>query len=146
MATKQQDDEFTLGDLVTLYLHQNGAVNQLWAIYAGATFTAGLFALNEGANSTGFLVAGGLGFAAFTVGHAIMVWSTLNRMKIVVSDIAEISGKKASPEHPRIIHQLARTDVGIRYAILSHLLIDVCVCGAFVTKLWLLWHPLKGCH
>jgi hypothetical protein len=134
-------DRLDLSDIVNVYLQQNAAVNQLWAMYAATTFAAGVFALTVGNQHTPWLLfPGAAGFLAFTYGHWAMVENGLERMKRAAADIEAIrtiSAAAAAPEQSLVEH-LATRVVSIKWAKICHRAIDACVLAAFAGRLLVL--------
>lgn len=121
-----------LNQLVSFYIQQNSAVNQLWSMYAVTAFAAAVFAVNAGTGplSNWVRLAGLLGFLCFTVGHYHMVVSGAIRLKLTAADIARIRGNRAAGGPQTVVDHLAG-DYSVRATKAVHILIDVCVLIAF---------------
>lgn len=138
MASDPEDGEpvdFGVKPLVDLYLHQSNAVDQLWTTYVVATFAGGTFALSAGeSGGVPVLLAGAIGFTAFTLGHAALVWRTLTRMKLAGEDIRKRLGSKSAPASLRHLAGPVSRWPGMTI----HFVIDLCVLAAFAAQLGLL--------
>ena len=135
MASDPEDGEpvdFGVKPLVDLYLHQSNAVDQLWTTYVVATFAGGTFALSAGeSGGVPVLLAGAIGFSAFTLGHAALVWRTLTRMKLAGEDLEKrLKGKPA----PASLGHLAGS-VNRWMGMTIHAIIDLCVLAAFAVQI-----------
>ncbi|MDQ4087570.1 MAG: hypothetical protein M3177_06130 [Pseudomonadota bacterium] len=121
--------DFQAKDVVSLYSAQNSALNQLWAMYVAATFTAGIFAVTaSNAQSRTLLLAGGIGFLAFTIGHAVMVVATLRLMRAGADDIKRVLNRTDS--HSCSLVRLGKAPK-LWGAIVVHAVIDTCVVAAY---------------
>lgn len=129
LKTADQAHGFELKDLVGLYTQQVAAVNQLWAMFAATTFAAGVFALTVAdSHPRWLLLAGGLGFLFFAIGHYFMVQTALLRQDKAREAIAD-----ALPDQPpAILTHYAEGKVPIESAGRVHIAIDACVLLAFV--------------
>jgi hypothetical protein len=124
--------EFGTRELVDLYLDQSTAVHQLWTTYVVATFAGGTFAMSAGEQGgVPLLVAGAVGFSAFTIGHCFLLWTSLTRMKLAAEDLRE---RSAGAEATASIGDLARP-VNRWGGFVCHTIIDLCVLGAFVDRI-----------
>jgi hypothetical protein len=135
MASHPGDGEpvdFGVKPLVDLYLHQSNAVDQLWTTYVVATFAGGTFALSAGeSGGVPVLLAGAIGFSAFTLGHASLVWRTLTRMKLAGEDLGSLLRSKSDPASLR--HLAGPVNRWLGMAI--HFVIDLCVLAAFAVEI-----------
>jgi hypothetical protein len=128
-------DAFDVAALVNLFMQQSAALNQLWAMYAATTFTAGLFAFTVGGNAktAWLLIPGAVGFFCFTFGHAQMIRSAVKRLDYAAADIGRIVAQApsdgASP--PSVLGLLAKGAPSARGAMWTHVPIDLCVFTAF---------------
>lgn len=137
-ATKGEDDGLSMSELLSLYMQQNGALNQLWAMFAATTFAAGVFAFSVGgtANSKWMLIPGAIGFLFFATGHGVMVWHAVQRLNLVASDIlAKLEAKAGARGSPSVVWALARRRASLRGAMVAHIGIDICVLAAFAMRL-----------
>jgi hypothetical protein len=135
MASNPGDGEpvdFGVKPLVDLYLHQSNAVDQLWTTYVVATFAGGTFALSAGASGgVPVLLARAIGFTAFTLGHAALVWRTLTRMKLAGEDIDLRLHSKSDPASLRHLAGPVNRWMGMTI----HFVIDLCVLAAFAQQM-----------
>lgn len=123
-----------LNQLVSFYIQQNTAVNQLWSMYALTAFAAAVFASDlEGKGSADrlLLVAGLLGFLFFTFGHYHMVVNGATRLKLAAADIARIRANRPAEAPPTVVDHLAG-GYDVRSTKIVHILIDSCVVLAFL--------------
>ncbi|HYD38504.1 MAG TPA: hypothetical protein VEA60_12880 [Allosphingosinicella sp.] len=124
--------DFGVKPLVDLYLHQSNAVDQLWTTYVIATFAGGTFALTAAENGgVAVLLAGAIGFSAFTLGHGALVWRTLTRMKLAGKDIAARLGSEPAPASLRHVAGPVNRWIGMTI----HVVIDLCVLAAFAVEI-----------
>lgn len=123
--------DFGIKPLVDFYLHQSNAVDQLWTTYVVATFAGGTFALTAGENGgVPVLLAGAIGFTAFTLGHAALVWRTLNRMSLAGKDIKSQLETKTAPASLQHLAGPVNRWMGMTI----HFVIDLCVLAAFADR------------
>jgi hypothetical protein len=134
-------NDFGLESLADLYLHESASVNQLWTTYVVATFAGGTFAMTAGKDGgVPLLLAGAIGFSAFTIGHAFLLWSTLTRVKRAAADIRTLAGEAPKLE---TLEFLGRS-VNRWAAFVYHGVIDACVLSAFAYRI-AQWAPAPAC-
>ncbi|MBV8686736.1 MAG: hypothetical protein JOZ90_03720 [Alphaproteobacteria bacterium] len=126
--------DFQVKDVVSLYCALNAAMNQLWAMYVVATFTAGAFAVTAtNANSRILLLAGGIGFLAFTIGHEMMVLATLRAIRAAAGDIGRAEERPGGSAAS--LARLARPPT-LLGAVAVHAVIDGCVVAAYLVLIF----------
>ena len=121
--------DYGIKEVIAVYNTQNSALKPLWTMYVVATFTAGAFAATAtDAGRLALLLAGGIGFLAFTIGHFSMVMNSIDLLNSCAADLARLpAGSDAVASLERLSRPYSR--IG---AILVHLVIDACVVGAYV--------------
>lgn len=134
----RQLDKFELNHAVTLFTQQTTTINNLWTVYAAATFAAAGYGISTSALSPIVALAVTLGFVAFAIGHLSLLMQGLKISQQVKKNISSFM-ESAAKTHPfkSSIEQLIATANPPWISLVIHLLIDLCVVIA-------LWDRVEG--
>jgi hypothetical protein len=119
-------------DLVSVYLAQNAAQNQLWASFHVALFAAGAFALAQ--SNPVLLAMGGATFLIFVAGHSYLILGSLRLKRAAAEELRLRLGSDPSPD-AKTLGLIARPSVEVRLFIALHAAVDLCGIALFRYKL-----------
>lgn len=117
----------TLHSLVSLFQDQRDVTHSLWVMYAVTTFTAAAFSFKNGATRplSFFVVAG---FVAFTFGHGVLVWQSIESTGALSTAILELSATIENSPSVGAAKKIAMTANSPWFSVGAHVTIDICVC------------------
>jgi hypothetical protein len=129
-------DVFDVKEAIDLLIKQTTAANTLWGIYAAISFTAAGFGITIRSSFPDWAVPisllAAVGFAAFLIGHWIMLRSPI---RVIESVTLELRALQIVP-FTRTIKVLLDESYKVRGSGSVHFIIDCCSMGILLISPW----------